>query len=249
MKPQSIPTHARNRPLGPAGLSLLVLLAITCAASGQSADNFDVSAVSDEPETEAGTQPGAGEAEKPKKAPGPVSLTPSRYVTPEDLDAFVASTGESLVITDKETDPFGQYQDPDAKPVIRKATTTPKRATPVYKATPFADIVSLIRVSTVMPGENKFLIGDREIHLGERIPVSFRGKDMSLEVVEVTSSEIRFRNIENGDTAPLKLNLLPPGMTPGIGELMTAPGMVPKDSSAPIHLEGNLPDSESSLNP
>lgn len=249
MKPQSIPTHARNRPLGPAGLSLLVLLAITCAASGQSADNFDVSAVSDEPEAEAGTQPGAGEAEKPKKAPGPVSLTPSRYVTPEDLDAFVASTGESLVITDKETDPFGQYQDPDAKPVIRKATTTPKRATPVYKATPFADIVSLIRVSTVMPGENKFLIGDREIHLGERIPVSFRGKDMSLEVVEVTSSEIRFRNIENGDTAPLKLNLLPPGMTPGIGELMTAPGMVPKDRSAPIRLEGNLPDSESSLNP
>ena len=248
---QTAPPGTSGRRFAAPALSILAMLACSPGASAQSATNFDVSDVADVTAAEPAAAESKEAPQTPPKAtaPGPVSLTPSRYVTPEDLESFVASMGAGLSIADRPTDPFGQYQDPNAKPVIRKTNNTPKRATPVYKATPFSDVVSLIRVSTVMPAENKFLIGDREVLLGERIPVSFRGKDMSIEVVDVSSSEIRFRNIENGEAASLKLNLLPPGMTPGVGGVITAPGMVPKDRDATIRLDGGLPDSESSLNP
>lgn len=223
-------------------------LAISPPVSAQSAANFDISKV--EVASPASGHEGAADTAAPgqPKTPGPVSLTPSRYVTPDDFGGYVASMNASLLISGHDVDSFGQYQDPTAKPVIRTNLNQPKRVTPVYRATPFSDIVSLIRVSTVMPGDRKFLIGDREIHLGQHIPITFRGKDMKIEVTGVSASEIQFRNVESGETAPLKLNLLPAGMTPGIGGLRAAPGMVPQDNKAPIHLDGDLPSPESSQN-
>lgn len=243
-----IPEILSGRPAVSSCGALLVLLAATASAPAQSAANFEVPGVSGDAAESPSAAEGGQAASQPKKVLGPASLTPSRYVTPEDRDAYVSSMYASLLITNHATDSFGQFQDPNAKPVIRKAVKKAPRRAPVYKPTAFSDIVSLIRVSTVMPAEDKFLIGDREIRLGQQIPVSFRGKEMKIEVVGVSSEEVRFRNIETGESAPLKLNLLPPGMSPGVGGLMTAPGMVPQDSRAPIRLEGDLPGPESSQN-
>ena len=54
----------------------------------------------------------------------------------------------------------------------------------------------------------------------------------------MNSRQIDFRNVENGEVASLKLNLMPAGMSPG-NDGITAPGMVPDNPNAPIDLDGN----------
>lgn len=161
----------------------------------------------------------------------------SRYIKPEDLTGHIQALGSIFTIRKRVTDPFGQYQDPDAKPVIKPTMAKIKRYAPA-QATPFADIVGLIKVTTVMPAEKSFLIGTRIIKQGDVIPLSFRGKSIKVEIAAVTSSTIEFHNIENGEQASVPLNLLPVGMTPG-NDGINAPGMVPDNPNAPIDLDSN----------
>ena len=55
--------------------------------------------------------------------------------------------------------------------------------------------------------------------------------------MSVSSRQIEFRNLDNGETASLSLNLLPDGMTPGTKGI-TAPGMQQNLSDAPLEIEG-----------
>ena len=174
----------------------------------------------------------------PQPATEPISPgTPSRNVTPEDLKSHVESLLTVFSIRNRATDPFGQIQDPNARPIVKPTIAKTRRYTPV-QATPFSDIVRLIKVTTVMPAERRFLIGNRSIKQGDRIPIAFRGKNLQVEVAAVNSRQIQFRNLENGETAALKLNMLPAGMSPG-NDGITAPGMVPDNPNAPIDLDGN----------
>lgn len=166
-----------------------------------------------------------------------VLKTPSRRVSPEELPAYTQTISAVLSIRSRDTDPFGQIQDPDAKPVIKPTIAATKRIAPI-QATPFSDIVRLIRVTTIMPGERRFLIGNRSVSQGDRIPLAFRGKNIPVEVASVSSTSIRFRNLDNGETAELSLRMLPPGMKPG-NDGIHAPGMIPDNPNAPIDLDGN----------
>lgn len=175
------------------------------------------------------------EAATPAANAKPAEILPSRYVTTEDLPSYVKSLSEILTIRKRVTDPFGQYQDPDAKPVIKPTVAKLKRFAPV-QTTPFSDIVRLIKVTTVMPSEKSFLVGTRTIKQGDQIPLSFRGKQIKVQVAAVTSSTIDFRNVESGEQASVRLNMLPVGMTPGQNGI-TAPGMVADRPDAPIDLD------------
>jgi hypothetical protein len=166
-----------------------------------------------------------------------VIKTPSRRVSPEDLPGYVRALSSVLSIRSRDTDPFGRIQDPDAKPIIKPTIASSKRIAPI-QATPFSEIVRLIKVTTIMPGERRFLIGNRSVSQGDRIPLAFRGKNIPVEVASVSSNRIQFRNLDNGDTAELSLNMMPPGMTPG-NDGIHAPGMVPDNPNAPIDLDGN----------
>jgi hypothetical protein len=181
--------------------------------------------------------PAAGTTASPApKAGEPVTVTtPSRFVGPAELGSYVAAMGAMFSMKSRETDPFGQAQDPDAKPVIKMVAKTTQR-TPQLQATPFADIVRLIVITTIMPKEKRFLVGTRSFAEGDRIPLTFRGKQIQIEVTQVSSREISFRNLDTGETATRKLDLLPPGMTPG-NRGITAPGMVPDRPNAPLELE------------
>jgi hypothetical protein len=143
------------------------------------------------------------------------------------------------------TDPFGQLQDPNAKRIIKTSSTkTPHRVTQV-QATPFADIVRLIKVTTIMPKDKSFLIGTRSIKQGDAIPLNYRGKTFRVEVSSVNSHQIDFRNLDNNETGSLKLDIMPTGMTPG-ARLMSAPGMSLDRPDSPIELDsGNLPNEKS----
>lgn len=223
--------------LGLIAVPLLVLSQTPLAA--QSMSSLQPKAPSSGPVEAA---PAAAPSE-PKSAPAEMNrmaLAPSRHIGEVDRAAYVASMSAMLEIHAQKTDPFGQFQDPDSKPIVKVEPNKPRRA-PTVQVTPFKDVVELIRISTVMPGERRFLVGNRSIGLGDQIPLSFRGKPIQVQVIEVSSSGVGFKNVETGETASLKLDLLPAGMTPGLGAI-TAPGMVPQNENAPLMLDGGSMD-------
>jgi len=169
--------------------------------------------------------------------PTAAGIAPSRRVSPEELPDYVRALSAVLSIRSRDTDPFGRIQDPDAKPIIKPTIAATKRIAPM-QATPFSEIVRLIKVTTIMPGERRFLIGNRSVSQGDRIPLAFRGKNIPVEVASVSSNRISFRNLDNGETAELSLRMMPAGMTPG-NDGIHAPGMVPDNPNAPIDLDGN----------
>jgi hypothetical protein len=202
----------------------------------QSAANFDTNALA--PEAPVAKE---GKAAKliVKDAP-PANTTPSRQIGPAELESYVTSLSSVFSSRQRDTDPFGQLQDPDAKPIIRTpVASAAKHAAPV-QVTPFADIIRLIVVTTIMPGEKRFLVGTRSIKQGDQIPLSFRGKQIRVQVTEVTSQQIAFKNLESGDVASRKLDMLPVGMTPG-NRGISAPGMTLDRPNAPIELGAGDP--------
>ncbi len=189
--------------------------------------------------------------EKPEAAKtteaAPALNTPSRLINAESLDAYVTALTASFSIQSRETDPFGLPQDPNAKPVIQSPITKATHHAPQLQVTPLADIIRLIVVTTIMPGEKRFLVGTRSIAQGQQISLTFRSKQIRVQVTEVTSQQITFRNLDTGETASRKLDMLPAGMTPG-SHGITAPGMILDRPNAPIELETSEPPIETSQN-
>jgi hypothetical protein len=181
----------------------------------------------------------ATKKEKPDlKVTAPISTLPSRNVGAAEMDSYVASIASAFLIQKQERDAFGQSQDPDAKPVIKVAPEQKlRRITPVL-AIQFSEIIQKIVVTTIMPGEQRFLVGTRSIKRGDQFPLIFRGKQILVLVTEVTSQKISFRNLETGEIASRKLDMLPAGMTPGLHGI-TAPGMISDRANAPIELESD----------
>lgn len=160
-------------------------------------------------------------------------IQPSRYVG-QDPSSYIAKLSSRFAIRSRTTDPFGQVQDPAAKPVRPVATkAAPQQAA---SAKPFSDIVSRIRVTTVMPAERRFLIGTRSIAQGDSLPLVTNGTRYQIRVVEVSSRKIVFKNVENGETGELALDVLPPGMSRG-SQGVLAPGMQAARPDAPLEID------------
>lgn len=227
-------THLMNRryeipfrqgvPLISGGAALILLLSSTSPLGAQAASGIapaPVKAVED--------------ASGKKEGAVPVDHTPSRSVG-ADVGAYTASRSAVFSMNGRSTDPFGLSQDPSAKPVPRKTPTSdPTRRQPAIPPTPLRDIVKLIRVTTIMPGEKKFLVGVRSFSESDEFSLNFRGKRMRMKVVKVTSGSILFRNLETGETASLETGLLPPGMVPG-SDMIQPPGMVSPQEDVPLEL-------------
>jgi hypothetical protein len=221
-----------------AAVPALVMLASATAAQGQSVGSLQSTAPAAAQPAPAGQKPKTPATPSASKAaPEKAAVNnPSRYIGENDLAAYVNSVSAALAIRSRATDPFGQYQDPDARPVIRTPIAkTTRRVAPV-QTFPFSEIINRIKVNTVMPAEKKFLIGTRTFNQGERMNLTFRMKNIPVEIVSVSAGEIGFRNAETGENATLKMHLLPAGMTPGTGRI-EAPGMVRERKGDPIDLD------------
>lgn len=235
-----VPPASRNVSIPPTGLMpsnplaavlLLLVVCLTCSASDQPAPpTKDVAPTNDKSPA---TAPEITEA---------VNITPSRFVTPEALSDYVTSRSAVFAMRNRTTDPFGQLQDPNAVRVIKTTVAKPTRRIAPLQVTPFSDIIRLIKITTVMPKEKRFLVGSRSFKQGDRIPLAFRGKNIPVEISSVTSTQIEFHNLENNETASIKLNHLPEGVTLGtFGS--TPPGMVKDMPEAALELDpGNLPN-------
>lgn len=221
-----------------AGLILPVLLGVLCSASAfaQSADNFTTNTLAPEtpiPQEGVTATPAGQEA-------GPVSATPSRQVATTELEPYIASRSSVFMARNRAFDPFGQAQNLDPKLFIDDPVAgAVKRIDPIL-ATPLPEIIQKLVVTTIMPGEKRFLVGTKSFKQGDQIPLLFRGKPIRTQVIEVTSRQITFRNLDNGEVATRKLDMLPVGMTPG-SQGISAPGMSQDRSNAPIELETGDP--------
>ncbi len=221
---------------------LFLGLVLGSPVTGQSAANFEAKTIT--PVSK------AGEEKVAKTVPaetGPVSAAPSRNMGPAELEPYLQSVSAVFLIRGRVRDPFGQNQDPDAKPVIKASTPLAVRRAAPAQVTPFSDIVRLLVVTTIMPGEKRFLVGTRSFKQGDVIPLSYRSKQIRAMVTGVTSRQISFRNLDTGELAERKLDMLPPGMVPGTNGI-TAPGMVADRPNAPIDLEAVDPATSISTN-
>lgn len=174
----------------------------------------------------------------PAKAAAPaakaVEPTPSRYAG-KDIKAYVEALASQLAMRGRAIDPFGQPQDPNAKPVIKptvaKATRRPTAEPPVA----LSDIVGKIEITTIMPKDKRFYVGGRSIGQGDKVPITFRNKQIKTEVTEVSARRIVFRNLDTGETGIRQLDMLPPGIFRGT--LSTPGGIAPSQANAPLEID------------
>lgn len=227
-------TNTTNQPIRNSvsgGLAIMVTFVVICltgVAMSQSADVFSAK----------GEEAGEPKTEEKKNVPlpDPVDSLPSRFAG-NDTEPYIAARAAVFSMRNRATDPFGLYQDPDAKPVIRKIVSDlPGKRLAALPPTPLSDIVKLIRVTTIMPSEKQFLVGTRSFSEGDEFPLVFQEKTLRMKVVEVTSRRILFKNLDNGEEAALETGMLPPGMIAG-GTEMRPPGMVATGEDIPLKLE------------
>ena len=228
----------------PKPYQLVLGLILVSSAFAQSSANFDTKT-----SAPASSTPAEGQDTKAASsaAVAPASTTPSRNISPAELKPYIDSIAKVFLIRGRVRDSFGQSQDPDAKPVIKASTPLAVRRSAPAQATPFADIVRLLDVTTIIPGEKRFLIGSRAFKLGDVMPLNFRNRVIHVVITEVSSRQISFRNRDSGEIAVRKLDMLPPGMKAG-SRGISAPGMAPELSNAPIDLDAADPVSSHSKN-
>lgn len=234
---RAIPTATRPSLLTkPWMISCGLVLALGASAFAQSASNFNAPKIDPNanPQKAAATKDQTKVASTPEAEP--VAVGPSRYVGEIDLAAYVETLASLFSMQKRSTDPFGQLQDPDAKPIVKPTIARRIRRAAPTQVTPFAEIIRRIQVTTIMPSERRFLIGTRSFKQNDRFPINFRGRSLNVEISAVSSRQIDFLSLDSGETASLKLTLLPVGMTPGNGKI-TAPGMVRDRADSPLEIE------------
>jgi hypothetical protein len=211
-----------------AGAALLSLIGVLCTPLAHAKP-----APSVPKETKPATAPIAAEK---------VIYPPSRLVAPTELKAYLETLSSQFQIRGRVTDPFGQIQDPNVKPVVKAPSNGAIKRPTAVLATPFPELIRRITITTVMPGEKRFLVGTRSIKQGDQIPLTFRGKPIRVQVTEVNSQQIAFRNLDSGEITLRKLDIMPAGMTAGQHGAI-APGMVADRPNLPIELDTASPKS------
>jgi hypothetical protein len=205
------------------------LLAGASAALGQSAKNFAPPAEA----AESGEQADAP-APAPKVNPDLIQQ-PSRHLG-LDVDPYLTALLASFDMNDRDYGPFGKHQDPNFQPP--KPKVAPK-SVPKFNPepiTPFVDIVAAIPVTTIISGQDKFLIGGRSFTVGDTLKLRTGIEQTTPAIVTaVDADRVTFRHGETDETAALSLRLMPSGMQPGSAEIQPA-GVTPVGSEAPIEL-------------
>ncbi|MCF7674680.1 MAG: hypothetical protein K9N23_16290 [Akkermansiaceae bacterium] len=204
------------------------------------------------PTLAAAAQPPATPNHTPNHTPAPATpdaaATPSRYAG-ADPTTYAAALAKRMAILSRAHDPFGQPQDPDAKPVVKPTLAkTTRRSFKAEPPAPLSEIVSQIKVTTVMPKARRFLISDRALGVGDKIPINYRNKQILTQITEVSAARIVFKNTETNEIGILKLDMLPSGMTKGTASII-APGMSPTDPDAPLEVGSPLSQSVGSITP
>lgn len=221
MKPH-VDNHSRNRTAGGiiAAAFHLIMLGLICSPLLQAAP----------------MPPKKGKGKSlPPPPPPEMNRASSRFLPPEKQAQFVSNMSAKLSMSQRANDPFCRPQDPDAQPAIQPSATNTNTGVSV-KATPFSEIVNRLKINTIMPGEKRFLIGERSFRQGEEMKLHYRMRPIRTRIESIKGSQIVFRNLDTDETAVLGVNLMPAGMQSGSGKF-EAPGLFRDDKNAPINLD------------
>lgn len=180
----------------------------------------------------------------PHTANAPV---PSRFVGP-DLKSYVEAIASQFAMRERTSDPFGQQQDPNARPVVKPIDSKTIRRTTIEPSTSLSDIVARIEITTIMLKDKRFLVGSRSIGQGDILPLNFRNKPIRTQVTEISSKKIVFRNLDTGELGVRQLNILPSGMTQGTHSI-TASSMVHSNPSSALEIDPPPYHSTETINP
>lgn len=195
-------------------------------------------------------EPAPAEAESSEQAPKEVAPPVSPKADPElvnepsryagiNLDAYLHTVSSTFSMRNRERDPFGRHQDPSYKPPLPTVPKPgPKKFVPA-PVTPFSDIVDAIRITTIIPAQQKFLVAGRSFRTGDEIKLNTgNGKLITVQVVSVQSSSVKFRHGTTNETATQFLGLPPDGMKRGSSGIRPN-GITSPDTQAPLDISGS----------
>lgn len=162
------------------------------------------------------------------------ATTSSRILLTQEKQSWLDAMGSKLAMQKRSIGPFGMAQDPNAKPAKPKENKVQKGA--------FLEAMAAIEINTVMPLEKKFTSSSREFSAGDIFPVIKNQRQFNVEVMEIKSSGIVFKNIDTGEQVRKNLNRLPAGMTKS-ARLDTVPGVFPANrrNAMPLILDEDKP--------
>lgn len=222
------PSITKGIPSSVAMLALCVCLISAQRLSAQSADVF---------ESLQGTTPAAASGTLVKSPPDIELLKskPSRFAV-GNIELYTTARVADLSMKGRATDPFGLFQDPDIKPVSKP--TSPggiKQPKGNFAAVPLAEIVKKMKVTTVMVKEKSFLSEGQVFKESGEVTINFQERTKRLKVLKVEPTQILFKDMDSGEEATLKTDVLPAGMNAGAEKIKPA-GLVLPNENLPLIL-------------
>ena len=160
--------------------------------------------------------------------------TSSRLLMGEQKTEWIESMREKLAMVNRATGPFGLTQDPNAKALKPREQKVKKGA--------FLEAIGAIKINTVMPADNKFTSRSREFSAGDQFPIIKNQRQFNIEVMEINTKGIVFKNVDTGEQVRKNLNDLPTGMKKS-RHLDAIPGVFPasKKNAMPLDLDDESP--------
>ncbi len=172
------------------------------------------------------------------KSPPDVELLkskPSRFAV-GNVELYTAARIADLSMKNRSTDPFGLFQDPDFKPIIKNpGPTAVKRQPSNFAPVPLMDIVNQIKVTTIMIKEKSFLSEGQVFKETGEVSIDFQDRTRRLKILKVEATKIRFKDIDSGEEATRKMDMLPPGVKVGDDKIKPA-GMAFPNENQPLKL-------------
>jgi hypothetical protein len=156
--------------------------------------------------------------------------TSSRLILGTRKSEWMEGMRERLCIAKRATGPFGLAQDPNVKIAKPREEKVKKGA--------FLEAVAAIKINTVMPMDDKFTSRSREFTIGEIFPVIKNRRQFNVEIMEIKSTGIVFKDIDTGEQVRKNLDTLPVGMKKST-HLDAIPGVFPanKKNAMPLVLD------------
>ena len=172
--------------------------------------------------------PASGAAEE-------LTTVASRFLA-DGLDDRVLLLKQRLAINKQDRGPFGLYQ------VSGKSPTLSGPISKISRKTPFNEFINSIRISVINPKEKEFLVGARIFRLGQVFPIVRAGERLSVRVESVSGSQVAFKNLDTGEVALRRLNIVPDGVTASAGSIDVR-GVTPsgRGEVEPLHLDFDSP--------
>lgn len=172
----------------------------------------------------------ADDVKKPAAPDREFKPSDAKFLNETERQEWLAEMRASLPIAHRAHGPFGMRQNPSA-PIMKK------KQAPV-RSDAFLNAIGAIKVTAVLPSDDKFVIGSREFREGEVLPVIRGKRQFNVKIVSVTLDNILFQNVDTGEFVKRNMNTLPKGMSPN-GKMGNIKGITPsgRGKAEPLNLD------------